>query len=155
MSRLYENMDAAFAALAKSAFRRRFVLHEKELSYLHRKGMPTLLRHAADFVAQRLAPASIANDGRQTPMGHHPVFIAQHATATCCRKCLARWHGIEKDRVLTPEEQQYIVAVIARWLLPYHRPAIIAPAEADVALLAPPPMRLPGLGKHDRPIAGA
>lgn len=78
--------------------------------------METILAHARDFVGQRLADAEPANDGRQTPMRNHPVFIAQHATATCCRGCLAKWHNIPKGRALSAEEIDYVVAVIERWI---------------------------------------
>ena len=78
--------------------------------------METIRRHAADFVRTRLAPAVIPNDGRQTPMRGHPVFIAQHATACCCRGCLANWHGIPPGRELATEEQRYIVAVLTAWI---------------------------------------
>jgi hypothetical protein len=91
-----ENLPEVFAALAKSSFRRHFHLRGKELEYLRNKGLPTVLEHAADFIEKRLAAASPVNDGKQTPMRHHPVFIAQHATATCCRGCLEKWHGIPK-----------------------------------------------------------
>lgn len=37
------------------------------------------------------------------------VFIAQHATACCCRGCLYKWHGIPVGRELTAEEQKYVV----------------------------------------------
>ena len=92
------------------------------------KGRAAVLEHAATFIAQRLAPAAPANDGKQTPMRGHPVFIAQHATATCCRGCLAKWHGIEQGRELTAEEQAHAVATIARWL---DRQAPDAPSRAD------------------------
>ena len=69
-----------------------------------------------DFVRQRLAPARIPNDGKQTPMRGHPVFIAQHATATCCRGCLKKWHDIPKGRELTDKEQEYVVSIIMNWL---------------------------------------
>ena len=78
--------------------------------------MSQVLEHAADFIEKRLAPASPANDGKQTPWHNHPVFVAQHATATCCRDCLQKWHQILKGRALTAEEQQYIVGVIRSWL---------------------------------------
>jgi predicted Fe-S protein YdhL (DUF1289 family) len=110
------NLDEVLAALAKSAFRSRFQLRGKELEYLRRKGLPVVLEHAADFVEKRLAPAAPVNDGKQTPMRHHPVFIAQHATATCCRGCLQKWHEIPKGRQLDAAEQQYVIAVIGRWL---------------------------------------
>lgn len=72
--------------------------------------------HAADFIEKRLAPAAPANDGKQTPMRHHPVFIAQHATATCCRGCLAKWHGIEKGQALETKDKEYILEVLKTWL---------------------------------------
>ncbi len=108
--------DALLAALARSKFRSRFRLGAKEADYLQQKTLPVVLEHGRQFVLRRLAPAEPVNDGRQTPMRGHPVFLAQHATATCCRGCLARWHGIAKGRPLQPEEIDYIVSVIDRWL---------------------------------------
>ena len=78
---------------------------------------PTAMRaHAADLIAKRLAPAEPRNDGRQTPYRGHPVFVAQHATATCCRGCLSKYHGIAKGQALTAEEQTYVVGVICDWI---------------------------------------
>lgn len=105
-----------FERLAKSAFRSRFRLTQKDKSYIAAKGMATIRRHAIDFVTKRLAPAVIPNDGKQTPLRGHPVFLAQHATGCCCRGCLSKWHHIPADRQLTEEEQQYIVAVLMMWI---------------------------------------
>ena len=110
------DLDGVFAGLAKSAFRQRFALGAREQDYLRAKGLPTILSHARDFIAHRLAPPQPVNDGRQTPMRGHPVFIAQHATATCCRSCLAKWHGIAPGKALTGAEQDHIVEAIERWL---------------------------------------
>jgi exodeoxyribonuclease V alpha subunit len=49
-------------------------------------------------------------------MKGHPVFIAQHATATCCRKCIQKWHRIEKGRALNTAEADYVVALIMAWI---------------------------------------
>ena len=108
--------DELFAALARSKFRQRFRLGAQERDYLGAKGLPTIVDHARDFVSKRLAPAEPAKDGKQTPWRGHPVFIAQHATATCCRGCLMKWHGIAKGKPLTDEEQAHVVGVIERWL---------------------------------------
>jgi hypothetical protein len=105
-----------FARLSQSPFRSRFRLRGKELEYLRRKGLAVVLEHAAEFIEKRLAPAAPVNDGKQTPMGHHPVFIAQHATATCCRGCLAKWHDIPKGRPLDAEEKRYVLEIIEAWL---------------------------------------
>jgi hypothetical protein len=110
------DLDPLFAALARSPFRMRFRLGPKEQAYLAEKGLPTILDHAASFVAQRLAPACPVKDGKQTPMRGHPAFIAQHATATCCRECLAKWHFIPAGRALSAKEQAHVVATIGRWL---------------------------------------
>jgi hypothetical protein len=104
-------------ALAKSKFRSRFRLGAKESQYLNQRGLEVVLQHADGFIRERLAPAQPRNDGKQTPMRGHPVFIAQHATATCCRGCLEKWHQIPKGRPLSDREVQYVVAVIERWLM--------------------------------------
>ena len=78
--------------------------------------MDTVRSHAVDFVKKRLAPAVIPNDWKQTPMRGHPVFVAQHATDTCCRGCLEKWHHIPAGRELTEEEQEYIVDVVMEWI---------------------------------------
>ena len=110
------DLDQLFAALERSSFRRGFHLRDKELAYLRKHGMPKILRHAAELIAQRLAPARPVNDGRQTPTGNHPVFVAQHATATCCRGCLEKWHGIPRGRELDAAERAHVVDAIGRWL---------------------------------------
>ena len=109
--------DRLFASLARSTFRSRFRLGVKERQYCLDKGPEIIDQHAADFIRQRLAPAEPMNDGKQTPMRGHPVFIAQHATATCCRGCLAKWHNIPQGVQLTAQQQHYIVSVIHHWLV--------------------------------------
>jgi hypothetical protein len=110
------DQDELFAALARSKFRSRFRLGVKETAYLNEKTHAGVLEHGRRFVVERLADAEPKNDGRQTPMRGHPVFIAQHATATCCRGCLAKWHRIPQGKPLTPEQIDYVVGVLARWL---------------------------------------
>jgi len=110
------DLDELFAALARSKFRARQRLSPKDRTYLEEKTLPVVLQHARRFVVERLAPAEPRGDGRQTPMRGHPVFVAQHATATCCRGCLAKWHGIAAGKPFSAEEIDYVVCVIGRWL---------------------------------------
>ena len=105
-----------FERLAQSDFRMSFHLKPKDLAYIREKGLETIRQHAADFVAKRLAPADIPNDGKQTPMHGHPVFLAQHATACCCRGCFQKWHHIPAGRSLSPVEQRYAVSVLMEWI---------------------------------------
>ena len=81
-----------------------------------RRDLDTIRQHAKDFIAKREAPAYIANDGKQTPMRGHPVFIAQHATATCCRECIRKWHKMQQGRELSQVQQEYLVDVIMTWI---------------------------------------
>ena len=118
-------LDDLFAALARSPFRRRFHLGAAERAYLEQRGLAAVLAHAEGLIAQRLAPAAPPNDGRQTPWRGHPVFVAQHATATCCRGCLEKWHGIPRGEALTDEEQAHVIATLDRWL----RREMVSPAE--------------------------
>ena len=111
------DVQEVLSRLSQSPFRSRIHLRAEERDYLRKKGIREVLEHAGGFIGQRLAPASPVNDGKQTPWHNHPVFVAQHATATCCRGCLQKWHQIPKGRALTTEEQQYIVEVIEAWLL--------------------------------------
>jgi hypothetical protein len=110
------DIDDVLIRLSKSTFRQRFKLRKVEQAYLARKGLCAMREHAHGFVTKRLAMANPPDDGNQTPMKGHPVFVAQHATATCCRGCLAKWHGIPKGRPIEADEQTYIVAVLDRWL---------------------------------------
>src|SRR3954451_1582872 len=109
-------LDEVFDGLAKSEFRQRQRLRGRDAVYLHEKGIHAVMRHARELIAQRLAPAEPPNDGKQTPWRGHPVFVAQHATATCCRGCLEKWHQIARGHSLEDEERAHVLAAIERWL---------------------------------------
>lgn len=111
-----EKIDEILYSLSKSKFRSSFHLKEKDKEYIKQKGIEKIESHAYDFLRKRLAPAYIPNDGKQTPMRGHPVFIAEHATATCCRNCLYKWYHIPKGRELTEEEIVFLVTVIMAWI---------------------------------------
>ena len=89
---------------------------EKDRAYIREKGLGTVRRHAEDFVRLKLAPASPANDGKQTPMRGHPVFPAQHATATCCRGCLNKWWKVPLGVPLSDVQQDKVVGLIMAWI---------------------------------------
>lgn len=111
-----DQIDKVFEALQRSEFRRRIKLRKADWVMLKTKGLAAMMAHASEFIELRLAPAKPAKDGMQTPMRGHPVFTAQHATATCCRRCLSSWHNITAGHPLTEDEKNYIAAVLRRWL---------------------------------------
>jgi hypothetical protein len=59
-------------------------------------------------------------DGTQTPREDSAdarIFhFAQHATATCCRKCLHYWHGIPLEKHLDTKELNYCLALVMRYV---------------------------------------
>ena len=110
------NIDEALNNLKKSPFRSKFHLSKKDTDYITNKGLDTIRQHARDFISKRLAPAIIENDGEQTPMRGHPVFIAQHACACCCRGCLNKWYKVKKDIELTETHQEKIVNLLMAWI---------------------------------------
>ncbi|MBQ3094011.1 MAG: DUF4186 domain-containing protein [Clostridia bacterium] len=109
-------IEDTLARLSRSAFRARFHLSDKDRQYIADKGIDTIRTHAADFVQTRLAPAVIDNDGKQTPMRGHPVFVAQHACACCCRGCLEKWYKVPKGVALTDVQQEKIVNLLMAWI---------------------------------------
>ena len=109
---IYKKLDS----LSKSKFRSSFRLRDTDILYIHNKGISKIVDDCYDFINKRIAKKEIFNDGKQTPMKGHPVFIAQHATGTCCRGCLYKWHNIEKNRELSDNEINYIVSLIMEWI---------------------------------------
>lgn len=110
-------MEDIFGKLSRSKFRSSFHLSKKDKEYVTNKGLDKIREHAYDFIKKRLAPSQILNDGKQTPMRGHPVFIAQHATATCCRGCLYKWYKIKAGTNLSCEQIEYVVNVIMKWII--------------------------------------
>lgn len=111
-----QQIDTLLDVLSRRPFRAKFRLGSNERDIIYSKGRPTIRQHTFDIISQRLASAYPHKDGKQTPYKGHPVFIAQHATATCCRSCLMRWHHIPKGKELGHNEKIYVTRVIIRWL---------------------------------------
>ena len=109
------NTDKMLESLAKSKFRSSFKLGKKYIDYIDKVGLVKIKSHAKDLIEKRLAVKPL-NDGHQTPYKGHPVFIAQHATATCCRKCLNKWYKIAENKTLTEDEITSILNIIMKWI---------------------------------------
>ena len=103
-------------SLEKHEIRFKFELGEAEREYVRERGMDIIRLHTTDFVKKRLQPANPRNDGRQTPTKGHPVFLAQHATATSSRTCMEEIYGIPLGQPLDDSQVIWTVDVILRWL---------------------------------------
>lgn len=119
-----DRVEKILNSLSKSKFRSSFHLKEKDIQYIKEKGLTKIKIHAYDFVNKRLKDVKNIKDGKQTPTKGHPVFIAQHATATCCRGCLEKWHKIIKNKSLSDTEINYIVYIIMKWIIREYKNAI-------------------------------
>ena len=104
------------ARLGHSRFRAGFSLSAKDRAYARAQGRDTIDRHAHEMLAKRVGPAHPLKDGKQTPYRGHPVFTAQHATATCCRGCIERWHRIPRGRALTDAEVDALAKLVMAWI---------------------------------------
>ncbi len=109
-------IEETFARLNQSALRAKFHLSSKDKEYVRDKGMDVIRTHCEAFIRERLALAMPKNDGKQTPMRGHPVFIAQHACACCCRGCLEKWYRVPKGKELTERQQAQIVNLLMAWI---------------------------------------
>ena len=102
--------------LQRSKFRTGFELSAEDLAYIDKIGLEKIESHAVDFIDKRLSMIDPGKDGKQTPFKGHPVFKAQHATATCCRGCLEKWYRIERNRMLNDDEKIFIRKIIMEWI---------------------------------------
>ncbi len=110
------NFDDIIERLSKSVFRSKFELKQEDIRYYNKHGKSVIREHAYDFIINRISSAEPYNDGNQTPVKGHPVFIAQHACGCCCRSCLEKWHYIPPGREMTMQEVDRIVALIMKWI---------------------------------------
>lgn len=109
-------VNEALARLDRSKFRSSFHLSRRELEYIDKKGLDTVRSHGRDFIRDRLAPAEPPNDGKQTPMRGHPIFVAQHACACCCRGCLEKWYKVHRGVPLSEVQQEKILKLLMAWI---------------------------------------
>ena len=109
-------IDHVLKKLSTSSFRSHFHLRKYMISYIDQKGLNVIEEHARSFLIKNLKVYNPGKDGHQTPTKNHPVFIAQHACACCCRGCLEKWHHIPKNRDLEDREILYLTALIMEWI---------------------------------------
>lgn len=91
-------------------------IDEKALNHARGRGRIKMRVIAEKRIRSSVGKAQNFRDGGQTPFKGKIVYYAQHATATCCRKCIEYWHGIEYGRDLTEDEVQYLTALVVRYI---------------------------------------
>ena len=94
-------------------------IDQKALNYARRKGISAMEVAIRSRLRKSVGIANNPYDGRQTPMERsgNPIHYAQHATASCCRKCIDYWHGIPQKRALTVDEVEYFGEMAMLYIL--------------------------------------
>ena len=113
------DVAATFAELERELIRHVFFhadFDAKSLEQAHKLGWGGLRAAARAHLARKIGAATIFRDGIQTPKKDSALNFAQHATATCCRKCLHYWHGIQAGHELTVEELAYCEGLVLTYL---------------------------------------
>jgi hypothetical protein len=92
-------------------------MEQRAINYARRKGKKGLAAAVNKLIRSSVGDAEPFRDGRQTPKGGaNPIHYAQHATASCCRRCIEEWHAIPMGRALTDEEIKYLTELALRYL---------------------------------------
>ncbi len=109
-------IDNIFLKLSNSRFRSKFYLRSRERRIIFDKGLDGIEKDTYQILDKRIRKLA-SNDGRQTPWNGHPVFVAQHGTAICCRGCMEKWYGVGRDIVLSERELWFFVDLIMEWIV--------------------------------------
>jgi hypothetical protein len=112
---LYDVQDT-FALMKKEYVRHWFwtsPLNQHARDRAMRKGHAVTEAEMEKRLRKSVGPGKPFRDGTQTPIDDpkNSVYWAQHATASCCRRCMEYWHGIERGHELTEEEIAYLKAL--------------------------------------------
>jgi len=111
--------DFTFQALKHEKIRHHMwhvAIDQAALNLARKRGRRAMIARVEGRLRSSIGKASGAFDGRQTPMQGNVIYYAQHATATCCRKCLHYWHGIPTHRALAAPELAYCVELVTKYL---------------------------------------
>lgn len=81
-------------------------------------GLNGVIASAQKLLKTRIGKYNAYMDGRQTPMGKDEIVnYAQHATATCCRKCLEAWHNIPMENTLSEAQLAFCVDLVGKFVI--------------------------------------
>lgn len=110
-----------FSALKYELIRHKFwhiSIDQKALNHARRKGRAGLELAVQSRLRKSVGPATPTRDGLQTPMegSGNVIYYGQHATASCCRKCIEYWHDIPKGRALTEDEISYLAELVMLYI---------------------------------------
>ncbi|MDP9423339.1 MAG: DUF4186 domain-containing protein [Pseudomonadota bacterium] len=113
------NREAIFHELGREFIRDHFLnkpFDERARRLIRRYGMDGIRERAPSRVASAIGKKPSAWDGRQTKFEGNVLFYAQHATATCCRRCAWYWYGIPREGPLSAEDLAFCTSLVQAYL---------------------------------------
>lgn len=90
-------------------------IDQRAANHARRKGTEGLKLAAVKRIRTSVGPAQPSRDGFQTGWSGNVLYLAQHATATCCRRCVQEWHGIPQGVELSDEVVSYFADLLMRY----------------------------------------
>ena len=115
------DVENTFSSLEREMIRHHF-WHKpfdfEAILHAEGKGIIGLRQAAIHRLRKSIRPPSsqIFRDGMQTPRKGNVIYFAQHATATCCRKCVEVWHGIDREIPLREDQIGYMGELIMKYI---------------------------------------
>lgn len=111
------DVDYTIKSLKQEFFRRRYWarnIDEELIISVYKKSISEVEKEVEKRIRRYINKRFKENpyDGRQTPLDGSIIFYAQHATGTCCKKCIEEWHGIKRNDLLTDKQIKYLVKLI-------------------------------------------
>jgi hypothetical protein len=91
-------------------------IDQHAINHARRKGRLMMLEEAKKRITKSVGAEKNYRENFQTPWKGRAVYYAQHGTATCCRRCIEQWHGIEPGRDLTNEEVAYLSSLVTYYI---------------------------------------
>lgn len=89
-------------------------INPKAILRAKKRGLKAIRERAKQIVSKKIGHPPVSRwDYRNCPQeGTEVIEYGRHATATCCRPCLERWHNIPQNAFLTEEQIKYCVDLV-------------------------------------------
>ncbi|MEP7377612.1 MAG: DUF4186 family protein [Chitinophagaceae bacterium] len=115
-----DDVDYTFTMLRHELIRHVFWhtdISTKAIGSALQKGRIVLKEKAIEELRKKVGGENNFREGYQTPKGGDDIIhYAQHATATCCRKCMEYWFKIPIGTALTEKQLDYCAELIIRYI---------------------------------------
>ncbi len=118
-SRDVSNPAAIFRELGREFIRDHFLYKPIDVQargLIRRDGLAVIRSRVAARLEKSIGKIPDIFDGRQTKLGGDIIFYAQHATATCCRKCAWYWYGIPRNGPMSAKDLGFCNTMVQAYL---------------------------------------